>query len=114
MISIMTLILGFCLMALYSQSGVFDIIVWICIVSFSVAFMVDTSLIKKYRAYQVPLVCGLLLRVFLLLYDLYTNNPLHLPHVGGALSSDPLRFYNTAVKSAQGYNTTYGGFFLGF
>ena len=114
MLSIMTLIIGFCLLTLFGQWRAFDILVWICIVSFSVAFMIDISLSKKYRPYQVPLACGLLLRVFLLLYDLYTDNPLHLPHVGGALSSDPLRFYNTAIESAQGYKTVYGGFFSRF
>ena len=117
MMSIMAILLAGCLIALSQSTGHIDIYVGISIFIFSAAFLFDIHEIPVYKKYVIPLSMGYFFRIVLLLYDVYTDNPLHLPLVGGALSSDPLRFYNAAIGYAHGETTSYGGVFpklLGF
>lgn len=81
----------------------------IALVSFTYLFTVITQ--KKYKGISSPLICGYLARVALLFYDVYSSDPLHLPLVGGELSSDPLRFFRAAISFSQGISSTYGGYF---
>ena len=115
--SVLAIIIAGCLVAFSQSTGHTDIYVGVSIFLFSAAFFFDIQKTPAYKKYIVPLSLGYLFRIVLLFYDVYTNNPLHLPLVGGALSSDPLRFYNAAIGYTQGTETTYGGFFprlLGF
>ena len=111
MMSILALIIAGCLVAFSQSTEYINTFVIISIFIFSGAFFFDIRQISAYKKYGVPLSAGYLFRILLLFYDVYTNNPLHLPLVGGALSSDHLRFYNAAVGYTQGVETNYGGFF---
>jgi len=111
MMMFFSLLLGACLVAMSEMTGHIDIYVMLAILLFSGGFFFDISRRPSYRKYSVPLALGYFFRIGLLFYDVYTNNPLRLPLVGGALSSDPLRFYNAAIGYTQGIQTSYGGFF---
>lgn len=63
------------------------------------------------KAYRAPMILGASLRLIVLLYDLYTSNPLNLPMVGGELRSDPHGYFNAASGFANGETITYGGYF---
>ena len=111
MMLLFAMLFSACLVAFSQNTGYIDIYVLISIVIVTVAFFYDIQKITVYRKYIVSLSLGYLFRILLLFYDVYTDNPLHLPLVGGALSSDPLRFFNAAIGYTQGISTSYGGFF---
>ena len=111
MFSFFAIAFGLCLLMLAKGVGHFNIYVVIVICLFSAAYLIDIKTIKRCRKFFFPLLIGYLLRIALLFYDVFSNDPLNLPLVGGALSSDPLRFFNTAISYSQGLSTSYGGTF---
>lgn len=111
MISVLTILFGICLLGIFKDISHLNTLVVFVIILFTIAFFFDITNNKKYRKYIIPLTLGYFLRTALLFYDVYSGDPFNLPLVGGALSSDPLRFYNTAIMFSQGQPTRYGGFF---
>ena len=111
MVSLFALAIGLCLTALGKDLGYSDLLVSIAVVLFTIGFFTDIARSKTYRPYIVALACGYVLRLILLYYDVFSKNPLHLPLVGGPLSTDPLGFYLAAVKIAEGGSPNYGGVF---
>ena len=113
MFSFFTLIVGICVMFLSNVEHL-DIYVIGTIILFSIAFIFDIIHQKRIKPFATPIVIGYAFRIFLLFYDVYSTDPLHLPLVGGELISDPLGFYNAAVRYSKGYAISYGGFFSKF
>lgn len=111
MMSLFALSLGICILALTGDSTRFDIFVSLTLLLFTIAFVFDISKSKKMNKYSAPIFSGYFLRIVLLFYDVYSSDPLHLPLVGGELSSDPLNFYNAAVSYSMGNSIRYGGYF---
>lgn len=114
MMSFFSLLIGICILALVGNSAIFNAFVSFTISLFTVAFVLDISRSKRMNRYSVPLIAGYVFRVILLYYDVYSGDPLHLPLVGGELSSDPLNFYNAAVSYSMGNSIRYGGYFSKF
>ena len=117
MMSIFALLLGGCLISLSQNSSYIDVFVWITIILFSAGFFFDIQKSPILKRYIVPLSAGYLFRISLLVYDVYTSDPLGLPLVGGPLVVDHLLFYEAAIGFSQGITTNYGGLFprfLGF
>ncbi len=94
------------------SSSYLDVFVSLIIVFFSFLFAFYIYKSKKYRDYAIQLLVGYFLRVFLLFYAVYTDNPLRLPIIG--LSKDSLGFYKSAVIFSEGGVIRYGGFFAKF
>ena len=111
MMSIFSLILGGCLVAFAQSTGHVDTFVIITIILFSIGLFFDIQRTRTFRKYRIPLLAGYLLRIGPLFYDVYTNNPLRLPMVGGALNTDPYYFFNAAVGYTEKISTNYGGLF---
>lgn len=111
MISLFAFVTGLCLTVLSKDMGHTDLFLSITIVLFSVAFFLDIARSRTYTHYIMALGTGYVFRIALLYYDVYSNNPLNLPLVGGPLSSDPLGFYRAAINYSQGLSSRYGGFF---
>lgn len=112
--SLFSLVLGILILALFNSFSQFDLIVCFVIVLFSVGYMFDIAKLKQYQKYSVPLALAFIARIALLFYDIYSNDPLNLPLIGGELTSDPYRFYNSAVYFSQGQYNGYGGYFSKF
>lgn len=106
-----SIVIGILFLSLFKGNGYFDVAVSCAITLISVGFILEMVLKKKYKAVQIPLIVGYLLRVVLLYYDVYSSDPLNLPLVGGPLTSDALGFYNSAVNVANGLPIRYGGEF---
>ena len=114
MLFLVAIQLLFTLIVLTRFFGHLDMFVLLAIGLFSIAYTIGIIRPVRNRRFFVPLALGYALRVFLLFYDVYSSNPLHLPLVGGPLTSDPYRFYKAAVNYSQGLKTSYGGFFSVF
>lgn len=69
-----------------------DSICLVMIAIFSVTYIFGISLSEKYVLYMRELISGYLLRVFLLLFDIYGRNIYHLPNSG----ADSAAFYRAA------------------
>ncbi len=111
MFSVFILLTGSLILALFRNSFFYDYGVLFVIFCFSLAYIFDISSSKLYKPYLVALFMALVVRLLLLFYDVYTNNPLNIPMLGGELQSDPLGFYTNAVLFSEGYPIYYGGNF---
>ena len=73
-----------------------DFICLIMILVFSLAFILVISRLENYAIYKRELISGYLLRVFLLLFDIYGRSIYQLPNSG----ADSLAFFKSAQKYA--------------
>ena len=111
MLSLLSLIIDLIIMILGRDYGYTDLFANATVIIFTFSFVFDITHSKMYRRYSGPIISGLILRVLLLYYDVYSNDPFHLPLVGGPLTSDPLRFYNGALAFMDGSTDDYVGLF---
>lgn len=111
MLTIVSLASAMLVLALCQELVYFDVVVCVVIVFFSIAYIFELTRTKRKYVYGIPLILAYIVRVFLLFYDVYSNDPFNLPLVGGELSSDPLGFYRSAVIFSQGGSHWYGGYF---
>lgn len=114
MLSIIALIFGGGLISFSQITGHINVFVLITISLYTFGFFYDIQKTPAFKKYILPLAVGFLFRIVLLFYDVYTDDPLHLPLVGGPLTVDHRLFYNAAIGYSQGIKTNYGGFFPRF
>ena len=111
MITLICLLIGFALLPIGSHTSFFNLLVFVVIAITSAGFLYDVCRSRKLAAVRNPLIIGYVVRLIFLLYDVYTENPFHLPLVGGPMTEDPARFYSAASTLAAGGESTYGGTF---
>lgn len=111
MITLFCFLSGFLLLGLAGGTKWFDHFVLLVMIFVSVGFLFDLGFNKRLQVARNALVLGYFARILLLLYDVYSSDPLHLPLVGGPMTEDPMRFFNAALSFAQGEMPTYGGAF---
>ena len=104
------LAIGTCLVSLFRDSSN-DTVVIAAIGLFSITYITELLVLKRNSTYRFPLILGFLIRLVVLFYDIYTDNPLHIPELGKTLTSDMLRFYTAAEEFSRGNVTHYGGLF---
>ncbi len=109
MLTFIAFLFGACIVALTSSLPSIDYYVIAVIILVTVIYFIE--LIKTKSKYFLPLAIGYGIRLAILIYDIYTNNPLNIPELGSELSSDMLGFYNAAVSFSMGGIANYGGFF---
>ncbi len=111
MITTICLIIGVLILARAGDLSGFDYFVIFVIIMVSAGFLLDIERSKKLKPVKLPLIIGYFARLFLLFYDVYSSDPLHLPLVGGPMTEDPLRFFTVASILADGGTSSYGGAF---
>ena len=83
-----------------------DVLAVALVCVFSIAFIIDVSNDEKQK-YSGCIICGYLLRVFLLFFDYFGKSIYHLPNSG----ADTEMFYKYSVMLANGLTSEkYGGF----
>ena len=93
-------------------SGIDDVSVTIAILLFSLVYIASLMYKERSKKYLNLVLIAYLLKIAFLFYDVYTNNPLGLPMLGGPLTSDPYTFYHGALLYSQGIEVSehYGYF----
>ena len=110
LLSILTLVIEFFIKNLiknFISSSVNEIIDFLFIVCFSVMFVCDISTSIKLSRFKTPLLLGYILRLFLLIWDIYCRKIFVLPNSG----ADSEMFYYLIVQYSQtGTSKKTGGF----
>ena len=112
MISVIILILEIVLLFALQELGITsrpDAFVLVLIILFSAAYLYDIQKDEGLRLVQLPLALGYLLRIFLIVFDIYGRNIYVLPNSG----ADTEMFYNGALTVAEG-GVSVRGFFVYF
>lgn len=73
-----------------------DALIWVMVVT--VAYYISLYASPKYRNVRLVLMTGFLVRVFIMIWDIYGRSIYKLPYVG----TDTENFYNAAIRFAQG------------
>lgn len=107
--SFFTLLLECLLMAMLQANGIEGrpvVAMLIAIGVFSLAYFWDLGRSQRLKTVVAPLVLGYLMRLFLLLFDLYGRGIYPLPNSG----ADTEAFYRAGLQYALGYPTREGAF----
>ncbi len=116
MFSIFAILLSGCLLAIFNNTFIYEIIVYFSILSVSTCYLIDISKSKRFKLYIKPLFFAVLFRLVILYVFryIYLNNIMSIPVISQELFSDPLSFYTNAVGYVNGNSNFTGGFFVTF
>lgn len=109
MLAFFTLLIECLLLSIFQANGVEGrpvLVMLVAIGAFSVAYFLDLGRSRRLKLVATPLVLGYLMRLFLLLFDLYGRRIYTLPNSG----ADAEMFYYAGLQYAMGYSTREGAF----